>query len=40
VKCETHYPKMWHYEFGFATKSLAESAFYANPRDAGSRYRG
>ena len=32
--------EVWHYEFGFATKSLAESGFYANPRAQGNRYEG
>jgi hypothetical protein len=34
------FSEVWHYEFGFATKSLAESGFYANPRAQGNRYRG
>lgn len=34
------FSEVWHYEFGFATKSLAESGFYANPRAQGSRYKG
>lgn len=34
------FSEVWHYEFGFATKSLAESGFYANPRAQGSRYEG
>jgi hypothetical protein len=32
--------EVWHYAFGFAAKSLAESGFYANPRAKGSRYDG
>ena len=32
--------EVWHYEFGFAAKSLAESGFYANPRAPGNRYQG
>lgn len=34
------FSEVWHYEFGFATKSLAESGFYANPRATGNRYEG
>jgi CheY-like chemotaxis protein len=34
------FSEAWHYTFGFATKSLAESGFYANPRAAGNRYEG
>jgi hypothetical protein len=34
------FSEVWHYEFGFATKSLAESGFYANPRAQGARYEG
>ena len=34
------FSEVWHYEFGFATKSLAESGFYANPRAPGNRYGG
>ncbi|MGA2146928.1 MAG: hypothetical protein ABSH49_18410 [Bryobacteraceae bacterium] len=34
------FSEVWHYEFGFATKSLAESSFYANPRAPGRRYEG
>lgn len=34
------FSEVWHYEFGFATKSLAESGFYANPRASGNRYEG
>jgi len=34
------FSEVWHYEFGFATKSLAESGFYANPRASGNRYVG
>jgi hypothetical protein len=34
------FSEVWHYEFGFATKSLAESGFYANPRAQGNRYEG
>jgi len=34
------FSEVWHYEFGFATKSLAESGFYANPRAPGNRYVG
>jgi hypothetical protein len=34
------FSEVWHYEFGFATKSLAESGFYANPRAPGNRYEG
>jgi hypothetical protein len=32
--------EVWHYTFGFATKSLAETGFYANPRAPGNRYEG
>jgi hypothetical protein len=32
--------EVWHYVFGFATKSLAESGFCANPRARGTRYEG
>jgi hypothetical protein len=32
--------EVWHYTFGFAAKSLAESGFYANPRASGNRYEG
>jgi hypothetical protein len=32
--------EVWHYTFGFATKSLAETGFYANPHAPGSRYEG
>jgi len=32
------FSEVWHYDFGFATKSLAESGFYANPRAGGNRY--
>jgi hypothetical protein len=31
---------VWHYTFGSASKSLAESGFYANPRQKGNRYEG
>lgn len=34
------FSEVWHYEFGFATKALADSGFYANPRAAGRRYEG
>jgi hypothetical protein len=34
------FSEVWHYEFGFATRSLAESRFYANPRAQGNRYAG
>jgi len=34
------FSEVWHYEFGFATKSLAESGFYANPRAKSNRYEG
>lgn len=34
------FSEVWHYEFGFATKSLAESGFYADPHAPGSRYEG
>jgi hypothetical protein len=34
------FSEVWHYEFGFATKFLAESGFYANPRAQGNRYEG
>lgn len=34
------FSEVWHYEFGFATKSLSESGFYANPRAQGNRYEG
>jgi hypothetical protein len=34
------FSEVWHYEFGFAAKSLAESGFYANPRARGNRYEG
>ncbi|HYX70505.1 MAG TPA: hypothetical protein VE825_15330 [Terriglobales bacterium] len=34
------FSEVWHYEFAFATKSLAESGFYANPRSQGNRYEG
>lgn len=34
------FSEVWHYEFGFATKSLAESGFLANPRAKGNRYEG
>jgi hypothetical protein len=32
--------EVWHYTFGFATKALAESGFYANPRAPSNRYEG
>ncbi len=32
--------EVWHYTFGFATKSLAEAGFYTNPRAPGNRYEG
>jgi len=32
--------EVWHYTFGFATKSLAEAGFYTNPRVPGNRYEG
>jgi len=34
------FSEVWHYEFGFAAKFLAESGFYADPRAPGSRYEG
>jgi hypothetical protein len=34
------FSEVWHYVFGFATKSLAEGEFYANPRAPGNRYAG
>ena len=34
------FSEVWHYTFGSATKSLAESGFFANPRAPGSRYAG
>jgi len=34
------FSEVWHYTFGFATKSLAEGGFYANPRAPGNRYEG
>ncbi len=34
------FSEVWHYVFGFATKSLAESGFYANPRAQGSLHDG
>jgi hypothetical protein len=34
------FSEVWHYEFGFATKSLSESGFYVNPRALGNRYEG
>lgn len=34
------FSEVWHYEFGFATKYLAESGFYANPRARGTLYPG
>jgi len=34
------FSEVWHYEFGFATKSLSESGFYTNPRARGNRYEG
>jgi hypothetical protein len=34
------FSEVWHYTFGFATKSLAETGFYANPRAPGNRYEG
>jgi hypothetical protein len=34
------FSEVWHYEFGVATKVLAESGFYANPHAQGSRYEG
>jgi hypothetical protein len=34
------FSEVWHYEFGFATKSLSESGFYLNPRAQGNRYEG
>lgn len=34
------FSEVWHYTFGSATKSLAESGFFANPRARGSRYAG
>ncbi|HEY1470613.1 MAG TPA: hypothetical protein VGF61_16335 [Candidatus Acidoferrum sp.] len=32
--------EVWHYTFGFATKSLAETGFYANPYAPRNRYKG
>jgi len=32
--------EVWHYEFGFATKFLAEGGFYANPHAPGNRHEG
>ncbi len=34
------FSEMWHYTFGFATKWLAETGFYANPHAQGNRYQG
>ncbi|HVO62161.1 MAG TPA: hypothetical protein VMT53_14580 [Terriglobales bacterium] len=34
------FSEAWHYTFGFATKRLAETGFYANPHEHGSRYDG
>jgi hypothetical protein len=34
------FSEVWHYEFGFATKSLSGSGFYVNPRALGNRYEG
>ncbi len=34
------FSEVWHYTFGFATKWLAETEFYANPRAKGNRYEG
>jgi len=34
------FSEVWHYEFGFATKTLAEDGFYANPRQRRNRYKG
>ena len=34
------FSEAWHYTFGFATKWLAETEFYANPRARGNRYEG
>jgi hypothetical protein len=34
------FSEVWHYTFGFATKSLAESGFCANPRAPRNRYEG
>jgi hypothetical protein len=34
------FSEAWHYTFGFASKSLAEGGFYANPRAKGNRYEG
>ena len=34
------FSEVWHFTFGFATKELAESGFYANPRALGNRYQG
>lgn len=34
------FSEVWHYVFGFAAKSLAESGFYANPHAPGNRYDG
>jgi hypothetical protein len=34
------FSEVWHYTFGFATKCLAESNFYANPRSERNRYQG
>ena len=34
------FSEVWHYVFGFAAKSLAESGFYANPHAPANRYNG
>jgi hypothetical protein len=34
------FSEAWHYTFGFATKWLAETGFYANPHAQGNRYEG
>jgi hypothetical protein len=37
---EAVFNEVWHYTFGWATKNLAEGAFYENPRAAGYPHRG
>lgn len=34
------FSEVWHYTFGFASRSLAESGFYANPHAPGAQYEG
>jgi hypothetical protein len=34
------FSEAWHYTFGFATKWLAETGFYADPHAQGNRYQG